>query len=107
MDNNYGGVIWTKHALSRLRERGIKQGDAWATWNRPEQTRYATSKGAWIYYRSYGNTTIEVVAKKNSDNKWLILSVWSKARFTDKSERNNNSNNKESLFIKILRKIFF
>ncbi|KKQ44128.1 MAG: hypothetical protein US62_C0032G0012 [Candidatus Woesebacteria bacterium GW2011_GWA1_37_8] len=31
MDKNYGGVIWTNHALSRLRERGISQGDAWAT----------------------------------------------------------------------------
>ena len=31
MDRNFGGVIWTNHALDRLRERGIKQGDAWVT----------------------------------------------------------------------------
>lgn len=79
MDRNFGGVIWTNHALARLNSRGIKQGDAWATFNRPEQSRYASAQGAWVYYRTYGNERIEVVAKKNEKGKWLILSVWSKA----------------------------
>jgi len=78
MDKHFGGVIWTVHALDRLRERGIKQGDAWATWRRPDQSRYAESKGAWVYYKTYGNRRIEVVAKKNERNEWIILSVWSK-----------------------------
>lgn len=78
MDKNYGGVIWTNHALARLRERGIKQGDAWATWRNPDQSRYATTKEAWIYYKTYGNQRIEVVAKKNKKGEWIILSVWSK-----------------------------
>lgn len=77
-DRNYGGVIWTNHALQRLKERGISQGDAWAVWNRPDESRYSTTKGAWIYYRTWGDLRIEVVAKKNEKNEWLILSVWSK-----------------------------
>ena len=77
MDKNFGGVIWTNHALSRLSERGIKQGDAWATFNRPEQSRYAATQGAWIYHRTYGSEKIEVVAKKNERGEWIILSVWS------------------------------
>jgi len=28
MERNYGGVIWTNHALQRLKERGISQRDA-------------------------------------------------------------------------------
>ena len=66
MDRNYGGVIWTNHALQRLGERGIKQGDAWATWNRPEQSRQGSGshQGAWVYYRTYGDERIEVVAKQ-------------------------------------------
>ena len=75
---NYGGVIWTNHALSRLKERGIKQGDAWATWRNPETSRFAKSRGAWIYYRTYGTQRIEVVAKKNDVGEWIILSVWTK-----------------------------
>lgn len=77
MDRNYGGVIWTNHAMDRMRERGIKQGDAWATWNRPEQSKKGSS-GNWVYYRNWGGTQIEVVAKQNEKKEWIILSVWSK-----------------------------
>ena len=77
MDKNYGGVIWTNHALSRMKQRGIKQGDAWATWRRPDQSRYAKARGAWVYYKTYGDQKIEVVAKQNERKKWIILSVWS------------------------------
>lgn len=78
MDRNYGGVIWTNHALQRLKERGIRQSEAWATWKKPDQSRYAESKGAWIYYKTYGNYRLEVVAKQNERKEWLILSVWGK-----------------------------
>jgi len=78
MDRKFGGVIWTNHALDRLRDRGIKQGDAWATWNRPEQSRKGTVAGSWVYYRNWGGTQIEVVAKQNEKGEWLILSVWSR-----------------------------
>lgn len=78
MDRNFGGVTWTNHALAKLKQRGIKQGDAWAAWRSPEQSRKGKVPGAWIYYRTYGNQKIEVVAKKNEKGQWLILSVWSR-----------------------------
>lgn len=78
MDPHFGGVIWTKHALQRLQERNIRQGDAWATFQRPDQSRFAQSKDAWIYYKTYGNEKIEVVAKQNERKEWLILTVWSR-----------------------------
>lgn len=78
MDRNYGGIIWTNHALTRLNERGIKQSDAWAVWNRPDQSRYSKTQGAWVYYRTWNDTRIEVVAKQNEKKEWIILSVWSK-----------------------------
>ena len=77
-DRNFGGVVWTNHALARLNERGIKQGDAWATFNRPEQSKRATIPGAWVYYRTWSSQKIEVVAKKNEKGEWIILSVWSR-----------------------------
>lgn len=109
MDNKYGGVIWTNHAIKRLNERGISQGDAWATWSRPEQSRYASAKGAWVYYRTYGNQRIEVVAKKNEEGKWIILSVWSKELFAPNSNMTSkkNNNNSSNFILNILRKIFF
>ena len=87
MDKNYGGVIWTNHALSRMSQRGISQGDAWATWRNPQQERKAKIPGAWVYYRTYGSQMLEVVAKKNERGEWLILSVWSRPDYGgDKTE---------------------
>lgn len=78
MDNDFKGLIWTNHALARMKQRGIKQGDAWTTWRRPDQSRHSKTKGSWVYYKTFGNQRIEVVAKKNEKKEWLILSVWSK-----------------------------
>lgn len=78
MDKNYKGLIWTNHALTRMRKRGIKQGDVWATFNRPDQSKKARIKGAWVYYKTWDNERIEVVAKQNEKKQWVILSVWSR-----------------------------
>ncbi len=100
MDNHFGGVIWTNHVLDRLRERGIKQGDAWATWRNPDHSKKGSARDSWVYYRTFNSTTIEVVAKQNEKKEWLILSVWSKPAHPDKKSR------KESFWQFILRKIF-
>ena len=100
-DQKYGGVIWTNHALSRLNERGIKQGDAWATFQRPEQSRRATIPGAWVYHRTYGNQRIEVVAKENERREWVILSVWNRPVYG-----NISTKRPESLLKLIFRRIF-
>lgn len=81
MDKNFGGIIWTSHALKRLAERGIAQSDAWATFRRPDQSRFAKARGAWVYYKTYGDQKIEVVAKKNEKGKWFILSIWSRPAY--------------------------
>jgi len=75
---HYQGTIWTKHALERLAERNIKQGDAWAAWRHPDSSRYSKSRGGWVYLRRWGREEIEVVAKQNENKEWLILSVWAK-----------------------------
>lgn len=78
MERDFGGIIWTNHAIERMKERGIKQGDAWATWKNPEQTRKASTRSAWVYYKTYGNERLEVVATKNDRGEIIVLSVWSK-----------------------------
>lgn len=78
MNNSYGGVIWTNHAIERLRERNISQGDAYATFRRPQLSRKGSAPNSFVYYRNYGTEKIEVVAKKNERNEWIILSVWSR-----------------------------
>jgi len=87
VNKNFGGVIWTNHVLFRLKQRGLSQSDAWAVFRRPDQSRYAKTRGAWIFYKTYGSQKMEVVAKKNKKNEWVILSVWSKQIFTTKSKK--------------------
>ncbi|MEK7550704.1 MAG: DUF4258 domain-containing protein [Patescibacteria group bacterium] len=101
MDRNFGGVIWTDHALSRLAQRGIQQGDAWATWRSPDQSRKGVALNSWVYYRTFGSEKIEVVAKQNERKEWIILSVWSKEVF------GNEKPVQKSSFWKNLVKILF
>lgn len=103
MDPKFGGVIWTNHALARMRERGIKQGDAWATWRRPDQSKKGTAPGSWIYYRTLGNEKIEIVAKQNERKEWLILSVWSRPV----SEKDLPKSNSQSRIIQWFKKALF
>lgn len=74
----YHGTIWTTHALERLQERGIKQGDAYAAFARPDHSRYSKSRGGWVYTRSWSDQSIEIVSKQNERGEWVILSVWAK-----------------------------
>ena len=102
MDRNFGGVIWTNHALERLQERGIKQGDAWATFQRPDQSRQGSADGSWVYYKTYGNEKLEVVAKKNEDGKWIILTVWSRPVYGNAQTYRRS---KDNFFIKALKRL--
>ena len=98
MFNRYHELIFTTHSLSRLRQRGISQGDAWATWRNPDKSRKGKN-GSWVYYKTYGDQIIEVVAKKNEKGEWLVLSVWSKYL-------KNQSKKTESFFSFLVRKFF-
>ena len=98
MDKNFGGVIWTNHALNMLAQRGISQSDAWAVWRRPDQSRKGREKGSWIYFRTFGNQKIELVAKKNEKGEWIIISVWSKKVYGQPK--------KDSILLSIIKKFF-
>jgi hypothetical protein len=78
MNREYNGVIFTNHALERLKERGITQATAFATLAHPDRSRYAASNKAWIYNRTFGKEMVEVVAFQNEKKEWIIVSVWSR-----------------------------
>lgn len=105
MDNQYGGVIWTNHALQRLKERGIKQGDAWATFSHPQESSFAKTKGAWVFYRTYGDNQIEVVATQNKEKKWVIISVWSKQILLETRSHLQKYGFLENIVEKLLQKL--
>lgn len=91
MDPYYKNLIWTKHALERMRKRGIKQSDAWATWQKPDKSRYAKTRSAWIYHKDIHGKKIEVVTKKNEKGEWVIISVWSKPVHSKRIKKKDSS----------------
>lgn len=106
MDNRFGGIIWTNHALQRLRERGISQSDAYITYDRPDDKRYAATKGAWVCTRRVGNQIIEVVASQNERKEWVIMSVWSKPIYETFTKKSSSVSFPEKIVQKILQKLF-
>lgn len=78
METNFLNLIFTKHAIRRLYDRGIAQSDAWYTFKHPDAILPGKSAGAKIFYKDYGQQRIKVIAKKNDQQEWLILSCWSK-----------------------------
>lgn len=106
MDQYFGGVIWTNHALQRLSERGINQADALATFSHPQASRKGTNKNSYVYYRDYGSLQIEVVATQNEEKKWVILSVWSRPASGKYKIRNYSPKFIENAVEKVLQKLF-
>lgn len=78
MGEKYKGVIWTDHALQRLKERGLSKDVVLATFSSPQESRPGNIKDSWVYYRTWNDDRVEVVAKQNERREWVILSVWSK-----------------------------
>lgn len=103
MQTEYLGVVFTGHALARLRERGIAQSDAWYTWRHPTHQSKGSSPGAYRYSRKYGRQEIEVIAKKNDRGQWLILSVWSNVKGNGQPLRKSRP---DSLLIKAVKQLF-
>lgn len=73
---NYGGAIWTNHALERLSDRKLPQEMAWQAFQSPQHTTLGKHRGSFEYQRSFGKYQVTVIARQNEDKEWLILSCW-------------------------------
>lgn len=103
MNRNYGGVIWTNHAMERMKKRGISPSNALVTFTQPDKSRFAKSKGGWIFIKTIGGWKYEVVAKRNEEKEWIILTVWTKPVYRISRYR---SVKKRSWLMRLLRQIF-
>lgn len=99
MDRKYGGIIWTNHVLVRLKERNISQSDVFYSFQHPDTSRYAKTQKAYIYQKYFDSYLIEVVARKNEKNEWIILSAWKK-----NVVRKKNKKTAENIFVSLFKK---
>ena len=73
---NYGGLIWTDHALERLGKRGFTQEMAWYTWKFPDEELQGKMPDSYEFRKRVGESTVTVIAKQNDKKEWVILSAW-------------------------------
>lgn len=87
----YKGAIWTNHALSRLRDRGLTQEVAGETFVHSDTSTAGREKGTIQYQKRFDKSVVTVIAKQNEKNEWIIISCWVDPPFPgsdDEKERN-------------------
>jgi hypothetical protein len=76
LSRTYKGIIWTNHALTRLKDRKISQHMAYKTIALPDSKKKGKKNGSYEFTRAEGDHKITVVAKRTDKNQWLIVSIW-------------------------------
>lgn len=71
-----GNIIWTNHAIKKMRDRGLVQRVALETFSHPDTSSSGKTKGSMEYRKRFEGSQVTVVAKKNEKNQWIILSAW-------------------------------
>ena len=74
--NYYKGIIWTNHALGRMKERGLNIDLAVEAFNHPDKNFKGKEKDSFEFQKKLKHSRITVIAKKNEKNEWIILSAW-------------------------------
>lgn len=77
MQKEYQNIVFTNHALERLKLRSISQEQVWQVISHPDK-KFPSNKLQQIKFtRIINNRHIQLVAKYlPNQKKWLIVSVW-------------------------------
>ena len=75
-DQHYKGVIWTNHAIERLKQRRLDQATAWKAFQYPDVSLKGKQSGTIEYQKRFGKSLVTIIATKNEKKKWIILSCW-------------------------------
>lgn len=69
-------VVFTNHAVERMKSRGINGDWAWQTVKHADTTNPGKEKHTTEFVKEFGNHHVTVIAKKNDVSEWVVLSVW-------------------------------
>lgn len=72
------GLIWTNHILERMNERKLSFDDVYWVFKKPDEFHYDEKKGTYKYYRYLDNSRLAVVATKNDNKEWVLMTCWIK-----------------------------
>lgn len=86
MDNTFDQLIFTNHAIERLRKRNITQYDLNQVFKYPEhKIRNGKDHGKTKFIKTVSGRRMHLIAQPVQDNKWLVISAWVKGE-EDKSD---------------------
>ncbi|MCX7997102.1 MAG: hypothetical protein N2691_05140 [Patescibacteria group bacterium] len=72
----YGGLIWTNHALERLQERKLPRHIAVTAYHAPDEKLRGKQPGTVELRKRHGKSLITLILKQNEPREWIVLSAW-------------------------------
>ena len=98
-------IVFTDHAIQRMKERGISGNWAYQAVKYPEESRHGKKRHTKEFLRRFDSRTVTAVAKKNDIGEWVILSAWIDPPYpgTEDSRKRNAYTKKLSKY-KVLNK---
>jgi len=74
----YKGLIFTNHILERMKQRNLNYEDVYWVFSKADEVYDAKVKGGKKFYRNWKGKRYSVVAKKNDQGQWIVLTCWAK-----------------------------
>ena len=74
--NHYGNVIWTNHAIDRMRDRGLSQEQAWVAFRNPDSQSDNKNQDSKEFKKRFGDSLVTIIAKQNEKKEWIVISAW-------------------------------
>lgn len=69
-------IVFTNHAVDRMKERGIAGNLAWEAIINPDKKSAGKEKYTTEFVKQFDTYKITAIGKKNERGSWVILSVW-------------------------------
>lgn len=112
--NNYGGYIWTNHALDRLYERRCPQDYALQAVLYPDEAFPGKRPGTSEYRKKIGAHTITLIVTTTENNEPLVISAWADPPFpgsADFSKKNRYQQYRKAgfwgkMWMHVLKQVF-
>ena len=79
-------VVFTDHAILRMKERGISGEWAWGTVKNADKTQPGKEKHTTEFIKKFSFQTVTVICKKNDIGEWVVLSIWIDPPFAGTSD---------------------
>ena len=72
----YDNLIWTNHAIERMKARGLSQEVASQAFYNPHHRKNGKTTGSYEYIKKTGNKVVTVIGKQNEKHEWFVISAW-------------------------------